>query len=82
MIVIAAGVYEVVNLPEGERAHSGKNRALAAEHGLGVQKRSRQCSTTRQTMNYVLAGLERRRYIERHAGPGPAARVVRMTDQG
>ena len=30
------GVYAVVNLPEDERARSGKNRALAAEHGLGA----------------------------------------------
>ncbi len=30
------GVYAVVNLPEGERARAGHNRALAAEHGLGA----------------------------------------------
>jgi DNA-binding MarR family transcriptional regulator len=33
-------------------------------------------------MNYVLAGLERRGYIERRAGPNSAARVVRLTDRG
>jgi DNA-binding MarR family transcriptional regulator len=43
---------------------------------------SRQCNMSRQAMNYVLAGLERRGYIERHAGPGSAARVVRLTDRG
>lgn len=30
------GVYAVVNLPADERARSGRNRALAAEHGLGA----------------------------------------------
>ena len=40
---------------------------------------ARQCNMTRQAMNYVLAGLERRGYIERHAGGTEAARVVRMT---
>ncbi|HEX3631936.1 MAG TPA: MarR family transcriptional regulator [Casimicrobiaceae bacterium] len=43
---------------------------------------ARQCQMTRQAMNYVLAGLEGRGYIERHTGPTPAARVVRMTDRG
>ena len=40
---------------------------------------ARQCNMTRQAMNYVLAGLERRGYIERQAAPGSAGRVVRMT---
>jgi DNA-binding MarR family transcriptional regulator len=43
---------------------------------------ARQCNMTRQAMNYVLAGLERRGYIERQAGPNSAARVVRMTARG
>jgi DNA-binding MarR family transcriptional regulator len=43
---------------------------------------ARQCHMTRQAMNYVLAGLEHRGYIERHTGSSPAARVVRMTDRG
>lgn len=30
------GVYSVVNLPEGERKRAGRNRALAAEYGLGA----------------------------------------------
>src|SRR5262249_51615208 len=30
------GVYAVVNLPEEERKRSGKQRALAAEYGLGA----------------------------------------------
>lgn len=40
---------------------------------------ARQCNMTRQAMNYVLAGLERRGYIRRQVGPNPAARVVLMT---
>lgn len=43
---------------------------------------ARQCRMTRQAMNYVLAGLERRGYIERRAGASPSARVVRMTERG
>jgi DNA-binding MarR family transcriptional regulator len=43
---------------------------------------ARQCNMTRQAMNYVLAGLERRGYLERRAGESAAARVVRMTDKG
>ena len=43
---------------------------------------ARKCNMTRQAMNYVLADLERRGYIERRAGASAAARVVRMTDRG
>jgi DNA-binding MarR family transcriptional regulator len=43
---------------------------------------ARQCHMTRQAMNYVLAGLEQRGYIERQADPGTAARVVRLTARG
>jgi len=41
---------------------------------------ARQCGTTRQSMNYVLAGLERRGYIERRAGT--ASHVVRLARRG
>jgi len=43
---------------------------------------ARQCNMTRQAMNYVLAGLERRGYLERQAGPHAAATVVRLTARG
>ncbi|MGE5338705.1 MAG: MarR family winged helix-turn-helix transcriptional regulator [Gemmatimonadota bacterium] len=43
---------------------------------------ARQCNMSRQAMNYVLSGLERRGYIERHAGTSPAATAVRLTDRG
>lgn len=33
---LLSGVYAVVNLPDGERERSGRNRALAAEYGLGA----------------------------------------------
>ncbi len=43
---------------------------------------ARRCGMTRQAMNYVLKGLERRGYVERHAGTSGAARHVRLTDRG
>ncbi|MGZ5652651.1 MAG: MarR family winged helix-turn-helix transcriptional regulator [Caldimonas sp.] len=43
---------------------------------------ARQCKMTRQAMNYVLSGLERRGYIERRTGTSPAATVVRATAKG
>lgn len=43
---------------------------------------ARQCYMSRQAMNYVLAELERRGYIERRVGPTPASTVVQMTARG
>ena len=43
---------------------------------------ARQCNMSRQAMNYVLAGLQRRGFIERHSGANAAARVVRLTAKG
>jgi DNA-binding MarR family transcriptional regulator len=43
---------------------------------------ARQCNMTRQAMNYVLAGLERRGYIKRNAGTSAAVRVVRLSERG
>ena len=43
---------------------------------------ARQCDMTRQAMNYVLATLERRGYIERGADPRSPAQIVRLTDRG
>ena len=43
---------------------------------------ARQCNMTRQAINYVLSGLERRGYIERHAGTSGTARLVRLTERG
>lgn len=44
---------------------------------------ARQCNMTRQAMNYVLMGLERRGYIERQASAGAAtATLIRMTEKG
>jgi DNA-binding MarR family transcriptional regulator len=43
---------------------------------------AKQCNTSRQAMNYQLAGLERRAYIARDAGTAPNATVVRMTQKG
>jgi DNA-binding MarR family transcriptional regulator len=43
---------------------------------------ARQCSMTRQAMNYVLAGLERRGYLERRTETGAGTRAVRTTESG
>jgi DNA-binding MarR family transcriptional regulator len=43
---------------------------------------ARQCGMSRQAMNYVLAGLERRGYVERHAARGGGPRTVRLTARG
>lgn len=43
---------------------------------------ARQCRTTRQSMNYLLAGLEARGYLQRHDAEGQAGRVVRLTAKG
>lgn len=43
---------------------------------------ARQCRTTRQSMNYLLAGLETRGYLQRHDAEGQAGRVVRLTAKG
>ena len=40
---------------------------------------ARQCGTSRQSMNYILAGLERRGYIERRTA---SSHVVRLTARG
>lgn len=43
---------------------------------------ARQCNMTRQAMNYVLTGLERRGYIQRQVGPGATTTLVHMTAKG
>ncbi len=43
---------------------------------------ARQSNMTRQAMNYVISGLVRRGYVERHAGSSPAATELRLTDKG
>lgn len=40
------------------------------------------CNLTRQTMNYTLAGLEKRGLIERRAAPGRTTRLVYATPCG
>jgi DNA-binding MarR family transcriptional regulator len=43
---------------------------------------ARQCAMTRQAMNYVLAGLEGRDYLQRQDAATPNGRVVRVTERG
>lgn len=47
------GVYAVVNLPSDERARSGRNRALAAEHGLGATHPDDEIAIIRRGLNKI-----------------------------
>ncbi|GAB1576792.1 hypothetical protein [Bordetella petrii] len=47
------GVYAVVNLPADERARSGRNRALAAEHGLGATHPEEEMGIIRKGLNQI-----------------------------
>lgn len=47
------GVYAVVNLPDGERQRSGRNRALAAEHGLGATHPDDEIDIIRQGVDKI-----------------------------
>jgi len=47
------GVYAVVNLPADERARSGRNRALAAEHGLGATHPDEEMDIIRRGVNQI-----------------------------
>jgi len=40
---------------------------------------AKQCNMSRQAMNYVIAGLETRGYIERRPGAGASTTVLHMT---
>ncbi|MEY4547455.1 MAG: hypothetical protein RL685_3650 [Pseudomonadota bacterium] len=43
---------------------------------------ARQCHTSRQAMNYILAGLESRGYILRQADEGARATTIQSTERG
>ena len=47
------GVYAVVNLPQAERARSGRNRALAAEYGLGATHPDEEIGIIRRGVNTI-----------------------------
>ncbi|WP_353236222.1 hypothetical protein [Diaphorobacter ruginosibacter] len=47
------GVYAVVNLPADERARSGRNRVLAAEHGLGATHPDEEMDIIRKGVNQI-----------------------------
>ena len=51
-------------------------------HGRRPSDLARQCNVSRQAMNYLLAALQERGYIERHAGSGGGSRVVRVKQKG
>jgi hypothetical protein len=47
------GVYAIVNLPSDERARSGHNRTLAAEHGLGATHPDDEIDIIRQGVDKI-----------------------------
>ncbi len=47
------GVYAVVNLPADERERAGRNRALAAEHGLGATHPDQEMAIIRRALNQI-----------------------------
>ena len=47
------GVYAVVNLPADERARSARNRALAADHGLGATHPDEEIAIIRRGVNQI-----------------------------
>ena len=51
------GVYAVVNLPEDERRRSGRNRALAAEWGLGATHPDDEIAVIRRGLDKIRADV-------------------------
>ena len=47
------GVYAVVNLPDDERRRSGRNRALAADHGLGATHPDEEVAIIRRALAHI-----------------------------
>ena len=50
---LLTGVYAVVNLPADERSRSGRNRALAAEYGLGATHPDDEIAIIRRGVNKI-----------------------------
>ena len=51
------GVYSVVNLPEDERRRSGRNRQLAADHGLGATHPDAEVGIIRAALDKIRADV-------------------------
>jgi ribonucleotide reductase beta subunit family protein with ferritin-like domain len=51
------GVYAVVNLPEDERRRSGRNRQLAADHGLGATHPDAEIGIIRAALDKIRADV-------------------------
>ena len=51
------GVYAVVNLPPDERERAGRNRALAAEYGLGATHPDQEMAIIRRALDQIRADI-------------------------
>lgn len=51
------GVYAVVNLPPEERARAGRNRALAAEYGLGATHPDEEMAIIKRALDQIRADV-------------------------
>ena len=81
--VVVSYIFEVLNTHDFDITPTELNIFMyPGPDGRRPIDLARQCNMTRQAMNYVLAGLESRGYIERQAEAGKAERVVRLTDRG
>jgi hypothetical protein len=54
---LLSGVYAVVNLPQEERERAGRNRALAAEHGLGATHPDDEMAIIRRALEQMRADV-------------------------
>ena len=51
------GVYAVVNLPEDEKKRSARNRALAAEYGLGATHPDQEMGIIKTALDKIRADV-------------------------
>ncbi len=81
--VVVARMLAAVNASGFDLSHTELGVFLyPGPEGRRPSDLARQCGTTRQAMNYVLAQLEDRGYLERRAGRDSASRRVRLTRRG
>ena len=75
LAALAAGGFDLTLIELGAFLYPGPDGRRAVDL-------ARQCNTTRQAMNYILASLEERGYIERRAESDSTRPVIRLTKRG